>query len=95
MKKLLCLSVVALSFAFQGVAVASATRESVGQNSGNDVVAAFCDQYSNSSMSSEEVAEQIKLFIAELDDPTLEQLSALLSISAEMENGKTISSACN
>ena len=92
MKKLLCLSAIALAFTIQGAAFA---REASQQPDGDDIVETFCDQYSNTSMNSDKVAEQIKLFIAELDNPTLEQLSALLDISEEMEDGESLSEACD
>lgn len=92
MKKLFCLSAVALTFAIQGTAFASRPRTT--EISGDTLVNSFCSQYSSSSLTKEEVAEKIKLIISELNNPTLDQLSSLLEISEEMEDGRSLSRAC-
>lgn len=93
MKKLFYLSAIVFAVTIQGTALASRRPERVTVN-GVSLVREFCNQYSNSSLSQEEVAEKIKLYISELDNPTLEQLSALLDISEEMEEGWSLSAAC-
>ena len=101
MKKLFYLSAVILAVSIQGSALASGLNGTAVRSGsavdGDTLKEEFCNQYSNSSLSQEEVAERIKLYISELDNPTLDQLSALLDISEKMERGRgrSLSSACN
>ncbi|MDJ0568241.1 MAG: hypothetical protein QNJ53_04275 [Pleurocapsa sp. MO_192.B19] len=93
MKKLFCLSVAVFAFAFQGsVSAQSLPDQSL---SGDEVVNNFCATTENLGVQNEsEIAEMVRSYIAELDQPTMEQIIALSQIAVELENGQNLDDIC-
>ncbi|WP_019508451.1 hypothetical protein [Pleurocapsa sp. PCC 7319] len=88
MKKLFCLSFALLAFGFQGAVSA--------QDSPDELVNSFCQEVEDQNITDEsEMAEMVRSYIAELEEPTMEQIIALSQIAEKVENGQSINSICN
>ena len=93
MKKLFCLSFVLLACGFQGSASAQLLpQESL---SSEQLEANFCqDAQELNVQDDQELAEAVRSSIAELDNPSIEQIVALSEIAIELEKGKSLQSIC-
>ena len=85
MKKLFCLfSFALLAFGFQGSVLADKSPDEL-----------VCKNLKEMKIEDEqEIAEIIRSYIAELDEPTLDQIIALSEIAEEVEKGKSVNSVC-
>ena len=93
MKKLFSLSFVFLAFASQ----ASVSAQSLPGNSINPdtLVNNFCTEIENSNIQGDDqIAELVSTYIAELDNPNVEQIVALSEIAVKLKRGQSINSIC-
>ncbi|MEM7556845.1 MAG: hypothetical protein AAF378_22675 [Cyanobacteria bacterium P01_A01_bin.84] len=89
MKKILTLSVALtlVVFGFQGSASA--------QESPDDLVDNLCQELKDLRLTDDnEIAEMVRSYIAELDQPTMDQIIALSQVAVKVETGKSINSIC-
>ncbi len=87
MKKLFCLSVAVFAFAFQGSVSAQVSPE--------ELVNGFCQEAEDLGVQNEsEMAEMVRSYIAELDEPTMDQIVALSQIAVDLENGENLDDIC-
>ncbi|MEM8677653.1 MAG: hypothetical protein AAGF83_27905 [Cyanobacteria bacterium P01_G01_bin.67] len=87
MKKILTLSVVLLAFGFQGSVSA--------QESPDDLVDNLCQELQDLQLNDDnEIAEMVRSYIAELDQPTMDQIIALSQVAVKVETGQSINSIC-
>ena len=93
MKKLFSFSFIVLAFASQG----SAFAQSLPGNSisPNQRVTNFCAEAKASKIKNDkEVAEMVSAYIAELDNPQIDQIVALSEIAVKLESGEKLKSIC-
>jgi len=93
MKKLFSLSFVFLAFASQ----ASVSAQSLPENSisPDQLVENFCTEAEESKVKDDqEIAEMVSAYIAELDNPEIEQIIALSQIAVKLESGQKLESIC-
>lgn len=87
MKKLFCLSFALLAFGFQGSVAATESPDELVDN--------FCQEVDDLGINEEaEVAEMVRSYISELDNPTIDQIVALSQIAVDIEDGESMSSIC-
>ena len=93
MKNLFCLSFALFAFGFQGSASAQSLPElSV---SSKQLEANFCEEAKElESKDDKELAEVVRSSIAELDNPSIEQIVALSEIAIKLEKGQSLRSIC-
>ncbi len=93
MKKLFCLSFALFAFGFQGSASAQSLPEQ--SISSDQLKANFCEQAKElKSKDDQEMAEVVRSSIAELDNPSIEQIVALSQIAIKLEKGNSLRSIC-
>lgn len=93
MKKLFCLSFALLAFGYQGALSAQSLPEE--SLSSDQVEDNFCQDLEESGVQDEkELAEMVRSSIAELDNPSMDQIIALSEIAIKLEKGKSINSIC-
>ena len=93
MKKLFCLSFALLAFGFQGSGSAQSLPEQ--SISSDQLEANFCKEAEElESRDEKELAEVVRSSIAELDNPSIEQIVTLSEIAIKLEKGKSIRSIC-
>ena len=93
MKKFFGLSFALLTFGFSS----SATAQGILNQtiSPEQLVNEFCQEAKESGIrSDEEIADMVRTYIAELNNPTMDQIIALSQIAVKVENGKSIKQAC-
>ena len=82
MKKLFCLSFALLAFGFQGSVLAQESSEQP-----DELVDSFCEEVEDQNITDEsEMAEMVRSYIAELEDPTMEQILALSEIAKDVDD---------
>ena len=87
MKKLFSLSFILLAFGFQGSVSASSKT--------NQLVNSFCNNIKELNIQDKkDIAEMVRSYIAELDEPTMEEIIALSQIAVKVETGQSINSVC-
>ena len=93
MKKFLGLSFALFAFGFSS----SATAQGILNQtiSPEQLVNEFCQEAQESGIQSdEEIADMVRTYIAELNNPTMDQIIALSQIAVKVENGKSLKKAC-
>ena len=87
MKKIFCLSIALIAFGFQGSAFA--------QESPDALVDGLCQELQDLQLDDEDkIAEMVRSYIAELDEPTMNQIIALSQVAVKVETGQSINSIC-
>ena len=87
MKKLFCLSIALFSFGFSGSVFA--------QESPDVLVDNLCQELQDLEIDDDDqMAEMVRSYIAELDNPTMEQIIALSQVAVKFETGQSINSIC-
>lgn len=94
MKKLFSISFILLAFGYQSSAIAQSFP--VQTIDSEDLVENFCEEAIAMRLDGDdEIAEMVRSYIAELNNPSIEQIVALSQIAVKVENGYSLRSACD
>ncbi len=87
MKKIFSLSIALFAFGFQGSVSAQASSDRLVDN--------LCQEIEDLQINDEnEIAEMVRSYIAELDNPTMDQIIALSQVAVKVETGHSLNSIC-